>query len=73
VDELVVALELLPEGGVTTVSVRLGLPVRIPLATPLVGPDGTAYTAIDIVVDRRIRSDADSPDHPESPPSAPRR
>jgi hypothetical protein len=60
VDELLVAVELVPEGGVIAVTVRFGVPVRIPLGAPLVGPDGTRYTAIDILVDELTRNGADA-------------
>lgn len=64
VDELVVAVELVPEGGVITAHVRPGVPVRIPLGRPLAGPDGTTYSAIDIVVDEHMRGDVGTPSTP---------
>jgi hypothetical protein len=55
VEELVVAVELVPGGGVITVTLRPGEAYTVPLPGPVMGPDGTEYTAVDITIDRLRR------------------
>jgi hypothetical protein len=52
-EELLVAVELVPAGGVITVKLRPGETHTVPLPHPVTGPDGTQYTAVNITVDRR--------------------
>lgn len=60
-DDFVVAVELVPNGGVIAVTVRLGEPHTVSLRTPLVGQDGTFYTAMDVVVNRLSRNGSPEP------------
>lgn len=51
-EAVVVAVELVPGGGVTMVSLRLGETRTVPLRDPVVGVDGARYEAIAISIDR---------------------
>jgi hypothetical protein len=52
VEELVVDVELVPGGGVLTVTLRPGESKTLHLPTPVTGPGGVQYTSVDIAVDR---------------------
>jgi hypothetical protein len=58
VEELVVAMELVPTGRVITVTLRPEEAHTVPLPVPVTGPDGMQYTAVDIAVDRVWRGAA---------------
>lgn len=63
-DELIVAIELVPEGGLLTIVVRPGEPAHVRLHTPVRDDDGTVFTGLDIVVDRLPRREQAPPAEP---------
>ena len=55
-DALMIALELVPGGGVITVRAQLGEPRSVPLPRAVVGPNGEEYTTVDVMVVRAPHS-----------------
>jgi hypothetical protein len=51
-EPLLVVFALEPGGGVMTIRLAPGEACRMPLRQPVVGADGTRYTAVDLTVAR---------------------